>query len=207
MGSFTSCEKDPHAWRDWSVWRGDLKPLRFVAVGASPAVLDASTDDVAELRADVADRRLTAVVFESKHRERVARVWVAEAPDLQADLVRAQLGVGTWANGSVAPYGWGNFRRGRAHLFKHPWIPEELEAANDRNGPSRPWDAPVGARAQAREAEKAAAAAQADLGGASALCLVVGGCRWRPSSGGCDCWCLWGRWSGLWGGWPLSSWG
>ena len=67
------------------------------------------------------------------HRERVGRIWIAEAPD-QVNFVRAQLGVGTWANGIVAPYGWGNIGRGRIHRSKHLWIPEEFEAANDRNG-------------------------------------------------------------------------
>ena len=169
MGSFTSCEKDPHAWRGWPVWHGDLRPLRFVAVGGSPEVFDASTDDVAGLRADFADRHFTAAVFDGKHRERVFRVWAAEALD-QADLVRAQLGVGTWANRTVVPCGWGNLRRGRTHRFKNPWIPEELEVANERNGLGRPWDAPIGALAQARGAEKAAAAAQAAPEGAGAPC-------------------------------------
>ena len=166
MGSFTSCEKDPHAWRGWPVWHGDFRPFQFVAVGVNPEVFDASTDDVAELRIDLADQHLTAAAFDVKHRERVTRVWVAEAPR-QADFIHAQLGVGTWASGIVVPCGWGNLRRGRTHRLKNPWAPGELEAANDRNGLGRPRDAPIGALAQAREAEKTAAAARAVPGGST----------------------------------------
>ena len=177
IGSFTSCEKDPDAWRRL-VWHGDLRPFRFVAVGVDPQVLDASTDDVAELRTDLADPRLTAADFDRKHRIRVARAWAAETPS-QADFVRAQLGVGTWANGTVVSCGWGNFRKGRIHRPRNPWIPAELEAANDRNGLGRPEGAPVGALARAREAEKApAAAAPTPAVASSPLAVGVGApCR------------------------------
>ena len=150
MGSFVSCEKDPDAWRRWTCWHGDLRPFRFVATGVHPEILEASTDDVAELRADLGDARLSAANFDGRHRVRLARVWIAEAPS-QADFVLAQLGVGTWANDTVAPCGWGNLRRGRFRRFRNPWTPAELEAALDRNGPQRPANAPTGMLAQFRE--------------------------------------------------------
>ena len=106
---------------------------------------------------------VTAIVFDSKHRNRVARVWAAKVPE-QADWIRAQFGVGPWANGRIAPGGWGLLRRGRAHRFKNPWIAGELEAAAERSGPGRPPDAPLGTRAQIRVAEKVAAAAVAQGG-------------------------------------------
>lgn len=144
MGSFASCEKDPDAWRRWPIWHGDLRPLlRFVAVGADPEVIEASTDDVAELRADLDDAHFTAADFDRKHRAKVARVWAAEVPG-QADFVRSQLGVGTWASGAVAPCGWGNVRKGRVHRFRNPWIPVEFEAAIDRNWASQPGGRPSG---------------------------------------------------------------
>ena len=152
--SFTSCERDPEAWRRWVVLHGDLRPLCFVAVGVDPEILEASTDVVAELRADLDNAHFTAADFDRKHRARVAKVWAAGVPG-QADFVLAQLGVGTWANGAVAPCGWGNLRKGRVHRFKNPWTQAELEAAIDRNGLRRPEDAPLGALAQAREAAKA----------------------------------------------------
>ena len=178
MGSFASCEKGPRAWRDWPIWHADLRPLRFTAVGMGPEVLYASPDDVAELRADLANPLVTAVVFDSKHRIRVARIWAAEVPE-QADLIRAQLGVRTWANGNIAPGGWGLLRNGRAHRLEHPWTPEKLEAAAERNRPGRPPDAPLGNRAQIRVAEQAAAAAQSSLGGRIGPCSAgaVGACQ------------------------------
>ena len=93
LGSFTSCEKDPEAWRCWPVWQGDLRPLRFTAVGMDPEILDAFSDDVAELNADLASPLVSAIVFDIKHRNKVARVWAAEVPE-QADLICAQLGRG-----------------------------------------------------------------------------------------------------------------
>ena len=179
MGSFASCERDPQAWRDWPIWHAGLRPLRFTAVGMGLEFLDASPDDVAELKADLASPLVTAVVFDSKHRIRVGRVWAAEVPE-KADLIHAQLGVGFWANGSIAPGGWGLLRSGRAHRFKYPWVPEEFEAAAERNGPGRSPDAPLGTRAQVRVAEKAAAAAaQGSLGGPAGPCSVgaAGACQ------------------------------
>ena len=72
----------------------------------SPLWVCTSPNDVAELNADLASPLVTAVVFDSKHRVMMARIWAAEVPE-QADLIRAQLGVGPWANGSIAPGGWG----------------------------------------------------------------------------------------------------
>ena len=148
-------------------------------MGADPEILDASTGDVAELRADLADQRLMAAEFDRRHRVRVARVWTVEAPG-QADFVRAQLGVGTWANGTVALCGWGNLRRGRTHRLRNPWTPAQLEAANDRNGPGRPGDAPMGALARAREVEKAVSAAGTSPGAAGVPSSVVTGGPCQP---------------------------
>ena len=143
MGSFAASEKNPDAWRQWLCWHGGLKPLRFVATGVAPEVLEASTDDVAELSADLDNARLSAADFDRRHRTRLARIWTAEAQS-QADFVHAQLGTGTWANDTYAPCPWGNLRRGRTHRFKNPWTPAELEAALNRNGPQRPANAPLG---------------------------------------------------------------
>ena len=153
MGSFASCEKGPDAWRRWICWHGDLRPLRFVATGVHPEILEASTDDVAELRADLGDTRLSAADFDERRRARLARVWIDEAPS-QVDFVLAQLGVGTWANDTVAPCGWGNLPKGCVHRFRTPWTPAELEAALRRNGPQRPENAPTGMLDQFREVVK-----------------------------------------------------
>lgn len=72
MGSFTSCERDPEAWRRWVIWHGDLRPLRFVAVGADPEIREASTDNVAEFGADLDNPHITAADFDRKRRARVA---------------------------------------------------------------------------------------------------------------------------------------
>ena len=154
MGSFAASEQDPDAWRRWLCWHGDLRLLRFVAAGVAPEILGASTDDVAELSADLDNARLSAADFDRRHRTRLARVWTVEAPG-QADFVLAQLGTGTWANDTFAPCAWGNLRRGRTHRFRNPWTPAELEAALNRNGPQRPANAPMGMLAQIREAAKA----------------------------------------------------
>ena len=60
----------------------------------------------------------------------------------------------------------------------YPWIPEVFEAAVEHNGPGRSPDAPLGARARARVAEKVAAAAQSSLGGTCVPCSagVDGAC-------------------------------
>ena len=183
MGSFTSCEKGLGAWRGWLVWYGDVRPFSFVAVGADPQIFDASTDDVAELRADLADAHPTAADFDRKHRARVARVWAVEVPS-QADFVRAQLGVGTWANGAVALCGWGNLRKGRIHRFRNPWVLAELEAAIDRNGLRRPGDAPLGALARACEAEKAPPAGAPAPGVAGPLLATGAGGPCRLAAAG-----------------------
>ena len=112
LGSFTSCDKDPEAWRCWPVWQGDLRPLRFTAVGMDPEILDAFSDDVAELNADLASPLVSAIVFDSKHRNRVARVWAAEVPE-QADLNRAQLGVGRGPTGVLRRVVGGSCAMGR----------------------------------------------------------------------------------------------
>ena len=153
MGSFAASEKNPDAWRQWLCWHGGLRPLRFVATGVAPEILDASTDDVAELSADLGNARFSAADFDMRHRTRLARIWTVEAQG-QSDFVQAQLGTGTWANGTYAPCPWGNLRRGHTHRFRNPWTPAELEAALNRNGPQRPADAPLGMLAQIREAAK-----------------------------------------------------
>ena len=94
MGSFAASERDPDAWRRWLCWHGDLRPLRFVAAGVAPEILEATTDDVAELSADLDNARLSAADFDGRHRIRLARIWTVEAQG-QADFVRAQLGIGT----------------------------------------------------------------------------------------------------------------
>ena len=88
MGFFASCEKDPEAWRRRVCWHCDLRPLRFVAAGVDPEILEASTDDVAELRVDLDNAHLTAADFDRKHWARVAKVWTTEVPS-QADFVLA----------------------------------------------------------------------------------------------------------------------
>ena len=157
MGSFAASEKDPDAWRRWLCWQGDFRPFRFVAAGVAPEIIGASTDDVAELSADLDNARVFAADFDRRHRARLARVWIVEAPS-QADFVRAQLGTGTWANDTFAPCAWSNLRRGRTHRFRNPWTPAELEAALNRNGPQHPADAPLGMLAKIREAAKASPA-------------------------------------------------
>ena len=64
MGSFAASEKDPDAWRRWLCWQGDFRPFRSVAAGVAPEILDASTDDVAELSADLDNARFSAADFD-----------------------------------------------------------------------------------------------------------------------------------------------
>ena len=88
MGFFASCEKDPEAWRRRVCWHCDLRPLRFVAAGVDPEILEASADDVAQPRVDLDNAHFTAADFDRKHWARVAKVWTTEVPS-QADFVLA----------------------------------------------------------------------------------------------------------------------
>ena len=71
-------------------------------------------DDVSELRADFVKPPCDGRCVRQQAPQHGGPVWAAEVPE-KADLIHAQLGVGTWANRSAAPCGWGVLRRGRAH--------------------------------------------------------------------------------------------
>ena len=165
MGAFATSQGGGDGWRTWSIWHSDIKPFRPTTPGQDPDVLDADPSHAGALAADLADRTVTASDFDLRHRRRVVAIWVAESPD-QADIIKAQLGIGPWADGNLAPAGWGYLRRGRRHRFTNPWTEEQREAAGERTGPQRPPDAPPCARALDRAAEAAAAAAASVAGSA-----------------------------------------
>ena len=102
MGAFATSHGAGDAWRTWPIWQSDVRPFRPTVPGQDPDVLDADPRHVEDLNADLADRRLSASDFDSRHRQRVVAIWIDESSE-QADLIRAQLGLGPWADGNLAP--------------------------------------------------------------------------------------------------------
>ena len=181
MGAFATSHGGRDSWRTWPIWHSDVRPFRLTAPGQDPDVLDADPRHAEALGADLADRRVSASDFDLRHRRRVVAIWVAEFPD-QADIIKAQLGLGPWADGNLAPAAWSYLRRGRKHRFTNPWTEEQHEAAAERTGPQRPPDAPPCARALDRAAETAAAAAASVTG--SAVPAQPPGQTAPPAAGG-----------------------